>query len=382
MRNPLHNPQYAYIAPFYGQVKRIAWEYLKHYTKNIPGVVVNEAELRVDIPRANDKVRIMLLGAENPDALRGLYLDGGILDEYAQMMPSVFSEIIRPALADRKGFAIFIGTPKGRNHFFELFEYAKNDPDWFAVIYRASETGVIDPDELRALKKELDEDTYNQEFECSFNSGMVGAYYAKQIIELEKTGHILPLPYDPALTVNTYWDLGIDDTTAIWFVQFCGNEKRVIDYLEDSGKGIPQYAKILLSEKPYNYGEHVLPWDAKARELGTGKTREETFRSLGIKPTRVVARQSIEDGINAVRQVLPMCYFDAQKTKKGLDALRNYMREWDDKMSCFKNKPLHNFASHGSDAFRVFAMNYRDTFMSKNKQLPREAETEYNLFSL
>lgn len=363
-------------------MKRIAWEYLKHYTKNIPGVVVNEAELRVDIPRANDKVRIMLLGAENPDALRGLYLDGGILDEYAQMMPSVFSEIIRPALADRKGFAIFIGTPKGRNHFFELFEYAKNDPDWFAVIYRASETGVIDPDELRALKKELDEDTYNQEFECSFNSGMVGAYYAKQIIELEKTGHILPLPYDPALTVNTYWDLGIDDTTAIWFVQFCGNEKRVIDYLEDSGKGIPQYAKILLSEKPYNYGEHVLPWDAKARELGTGKTREETFRSLGIKPTRVVARQSIEDGINAVRQVLPMCYFDAQKTKKGLDALRNYMREWDDKMSCFKNKPLHNFASHGSDAFRVFAMNYRDTFMSKNKQLPREAETEYNLFSL
>ena len=273
------------------------------------------------------------------------------------MDPRAWSEVIRPALADRQGSATFIGTPKGLNHFAEVNERAKDDPDWFHLILKASETGLILPGELKDARKEMTEDQYEQEFECSFSAALVGAYYGKDMNALEKAdpSQITGVPYDRAVPVWTAWDLGIDDSTAIWFAQLVGREVHLIDYLEASGEALDYYVREL-GKRPYAWAGHLLPHDAEAKELGTGKTRVETLRSLGLNQIRVVPQQRVEDGINAVRLLLPRCWFDKTQTKRGIDALRNYEREWDDKTKAFRMKPHHNWASHGADAFRYLAM--------------------------
>lgn len=341
----------AYIAPFYAQAKDVAWDYAKRYSAPIPGVQFNESELRIDYPNG---ARYRLYGADNYDRLRGIYLDRASLDEYGDMDPRAWSEVIRPALADRQGSATFIGTPKGLNHFAELNERAAEDPDWFHMVLKASETGLILPSELIAARKEMTEDQYEQEFECSFSAALVGAYYGRDMNALEKAERITGVAYDRAVPVYTGWDLGIDDSTAIWFAQIVGREVHLIDYLEASGEPLDYYVREI-GKKPYVYADHFLPHDAEAKELGTGKTRVETLKSLGLKSPKVIPVQRVEDGINAVRLLLPRCWFDKTQTKRGIDALRNYQREFDDKTKAFRLKPLHNWASHGADAFRYLA---------------------------
>ena len=351
LKDTKQNPRYAYFAPFYAQAKKVAWDYLKLYCRNIPGTTFNEQELRADLPGGR---RIYIAGADNPDAHRGIYLDGCVLDEYAQMHPLVWTEVIRPALSDRMGFAIFIGTPKGRNNFYEMYEMAKSNPEWYTKVFRASETGLIPQNELEALQKEMGEDAYNQELECSFDAAVKGTYYGTQMSEAQSSGRIINVPYDPALGVITAWDLGIGDSTAIWFAQRAFREVRLIDYVELEGKGIPEIVKFL-KEKPYVYTTHLLPHDAAARELGTGKSRQEVLRNLGIVAD-VLPRMKVDDGIQAARNLLPLCWFDQTKTHRGLECLREYRREWDDKLNMFRNKPLHNQYSHGADAFRQLAV--------------------------
>lgn len=380
LRCDLKNPQYAYIAPTYGQAKRVAWEYLKDFTKDIPGRKVHEQELRIDIPRPDkgDRIRFMLLGAENPDSLAGIYLDGSILDEFSLMNPTVWSMLIRPALSDRIGWAIFIGTPRGQNHFYDLYSEAQKLGDsWYTAIYRASETGAVDAQELLEAKATMSEDEYMQEFECSFTAALVGAYYSKYIQELKDKKQITNVPYDPAAVVDTYWDLGIADSTAIWFVQQVGKEVHVIDYLESAGVGIEWYAQEIRNKR-YVYGNHYIPHDGAAKELGSGRTRQETLRELGIR-TEIVPRQSIADGINAVRLALPHCWFDKKKTEKGLKALQNYQRRWDNKLKDYVDKPLHDWTSHAADAFRMFGMTYNPRRRQMNlADLPRQSITDYN----
>lgn len=344
-------PRYAYLAPQYKQAKRAAWDYLKFFTAPIPGRRVHETELRVDFQSG---ARISLLGAEDPDALRGIYLDGVVLDEFAMMTPRVWSEVVRPALADRNGWAIFIGTPRGRNEFFQLYERARERSDWFAALYRASETGVIVESELAAARRDMDEDEYEQEFECSFEAAIVGAYYGKLLGAAERDGRIGNVPWDPAVPVHTAWDLGIGDSTAIWFLQQVGHEVHWIDYYEASGVGLDHYAKMLQG-RPYVYGEHLLPHDAEARELGTGRSRVETLARLGVK-ARVLPREGVDDGIQAVRLLIPRSWFDAGKCAAGLEALRNYRREWNEKRDVYQPRPLHDWASHAADAARCAAM--------------------------
>ena len=387
LKNPLKNPRYAYLAPTYSQAKRVAWDYFKDYTKKIPGVKVNEAELRIDIPRPwlGDSVRFMLLGAENPGSLRGIYLDGGILDEYAEMFPEVWGQVIRPALADRKGWAIFIGTPKAQNHFYEIYMKAKElmesgQPEWFTAIYKASETGIIDENELAGAKMIMAPEEYEQEFECSFTAALTGAYYGKYIEDAENDNRITSVPYDPAVCVDTFWDLGIRDTTVIWFCQRVGQEIHWIDYLEENGVGLEYYAKKL-KEKPYTYGEHVLPHDAAAKELGTGRSRQEVLRDLLRANPRVLPRQSIEDGIQACRLIIGKSWFDKKKCARGIEALKNYRRKWDSKNKIFMQTPLHNWASHGADAFRTGGMGMKSVgYERRMKNLPRFAEGDYNIF--
>jgi len=351
----LERPRFAYVAPFFVQAKTIAWDYLKHYTSVIPGVQKNEQEMRVDFPGG---ARIQLFGADNPDRLRGLYFDGIVLDEYADMSPSFWSKVVTPALSDRSGWATFIGTPKGRNQFWELYERAQHDPDWFAAIYRASQTGVVSPVELEKARSNMTEDEYEQEYECSFQAALVGAYYGREISAIESSGRITDVSYDPRLPVHTAWDLGMDDSTAIWFIQVVGTEFRVIDHYANNGEGLAHYARVL-GTKPYVYGDHYLPHDTEVRELGTGKSRVETLQSLGIKPT-VVPSQSIEDGINAVRLMLPRCWFNEPSTRQGIKSLRQYQRKWDDVRKTFSTRPLHDWTSHDADAFRTFATGYKD----------------------
>ena len=346
-----HNPRYAYIAPLRNQAKNVAWDFLKDYSEPFRNSDPNIAELWVEL--ANN-ARITLFGADNPNAMRGMYLDGVVFDEYGDMDPTTWTQVIRPLLSDRKGWAIFIGTPKGQNGFYDLFESAKTDPDWYAASFKASETGVIDESELAANRKAMTPEEYAQEFECSFEAPNVGAYYGKEMAAADSDKRLCRLPWEPTVPVTTAWDLGIDDATAIWFCQQVGREVRLIDYYENSGEGLAHYAATLKA-KPYVYGEHLLPHDAEVKELGTGRSRVEVLASLGLR-ANVVPVQRIEDGVNAVRMLLPRCYFDAEKCAKGIKALRLYQREWVPKLGTWRSSPRHDASSHGADAFRYLAM--------------------------
>lgn len=342
--------RYAYLAPQYNQAKDIAWLYIKRLTADIPGVEYNESELRADFPNGS---RIRLYGAENEQRLRGLFLDGIILDEYADMAPSVWGEVIRPALADRKGWAAFIGTPKGHNAFYEVWSNA--DADWFKLMLKASESGIIDPEELKAAKKVQTEDQYEQEFECSFEAAIRGAYYGKEMKAAEEAGRITGVPYEPVSDVWVSFDLGMDDSTVLWFAQMVGREVRIIDYYEAHGMALDHYVKVM-RDKPYVYAGYLLPHDAKVRELGTGKSRVETFESLGLRNCQVVPQQSVEDGINAVRLLLPRCWFDKDKCKQGIEALKQYRADFDEKRNVYSGRPLHDWTSHAADSFRYLAL--------------------------
>ncbi|HWA41846.1 MAG TPA: terminase family protein, partial [Hypericibacter adhaerens] len=290
----LPRPRFAYLAPSYRQAKAVAWDYLKHFTGPIPGALRHEGELRIDLPNG---ARIALLGADNPDALRGLYIDGIVFDEYGQMAPRIFGEVVRPALADRQGWAIFIGTPQGRNGFHEIYEAARLDPDWFTALHRASETGLIEAEELAAARRVMTPEEYAQEFECSFEAAAAGSYYGRLIEAAAAEGRIAAVPCDPRLPVHTAWDLGMDDSTAIWFAQAAGAEVRLVGYYEASGEGLEHYVRVL-QQRGFVYGEHWLPHDAEVRELGTGVSRIETLASLGLR-ARVLPALRIEDGVNA-----------------------------------------------------------------------------------
>lgn len=366
VKNQQKMPRYAYVAPYYKQAKQIAWDYLKGFTRPIPGIKVNESELRVDFPWG---ARIQLFGADSPDSMRGLYLDAVVLDEYADMSPRIFSEVLRPALSDREGSAIFIGSAKGGTPFYDLWERVKDEPDWFVKVYKASDTGVIPNAELEDARKIMDEDEFAQEYECSWTASIKGAYYGKQLSEAQTEDRIGKVPYDPRLPVHTAWDLGVGDSTAIWFYQVLGQEIRIIDFHEDSGEGLPYYAKIL-DQKDYKYGEHWAPHDIQVRELGSGKSRIETAKMLGIE-FRIVPNLSIDDGINAVRNTIPRCWFDAKKCELGLQALRNYRKEYDDRRQEYKPRPLHDWSSHAADAFRYLSVSLRDKQKTKNIKQPR-----------
>jgi hypothetical protein len=384
LRCTRQNPQYAYIAPTYGQAERIAWDMLKNYTRNIPGVVYNESKLTCTIPRANDRIKIMLLGSENPDSIRGIYLDGVVLDEFAQMDPRVWGQVVRPALADRKGWCIFIGTPAGQNHFYDVHKVALENKtgDWFTATYKASTSGVLPNEEIEAMRAEMSEDEYEQELECSFTAALVGAYFGKLLNDAEESGRVGKVAHDPALLVDTFWDLGIGDSMSIWFVQQHRLEVRFIDYFEMSGEGLEYYARMLKAEHraKYNYRDHNWPHDGGSRDLVTGKERSLAFAELSGMHPIVHPRLLLPDQHEAARLMIPKCHFDKERTQRGLDALKNYQRKWDAKNKIFTDKPLHNWASHGSSAFCLAAMAMKPGPDRRKKDLPRQAEIEYDIF--
>jgi phage terminase large subunit len=350
----LPRPRYAYLAPYLKQAKIVAWDYLRHAMAPLRelGATAHEGELRVDYP---DGGQVRLYGADNPDAMRGIYLDGVVLDEYADMDPRVWAEVIRPALADRGGWAVFIGTPRGRNAFFEMWRRSQREGDWFSMSLKASESALIPQSELALAKRDLSEEQYAQEFECSFDAAVVGAYYGRQMIQAIADRRIGHVPHDPAALVWTAWDLGMRDSTAIWFAQVIGREIRIIDYYEASGVDLGHYVREL-NARPYVYAGHIVPHDAQARELGTGKSRLEVLHSLGLRPLTLAPLHRIEDGINAVRMLIPRCWFDEARCARGLDALKLYRSEYNEGLQVLGSQPVHDWTSHGADAFRYLAM--------------------------
>jgi len=347
--------RFAYVAPFYVQAKDAAWTYLKRFTMPIEGAEVNESELRIDLPHNGARIRVY--GADNYDRMRGGYFDGVILDEYGDMHPAAWPEVIRPMLADRKGWAVFIGTPKGRNDFWQVWERAKQNPrDWFELVLRASDSGLIDDEEIEAIRAELTAEQFEQEMECSFDAAVVGAYFGKEVVEAERSGRITAVPIDTALPVHTSWDLGIGDSTAIWCWQIAPDGVRVVDFYENHSQPLAHYVGVLRA-KGYT-GKVWVPHDAKARELGTGRTRVETLQGLGCDVALVPGHQ-VMDGINAARVSFPSFWFDEVNCRQGIEALRQYRAEFDEKTKAFKNNPRHDWTSHAADGFRYLAMAWK-----------------------
>ena len=339
------NGLFAYVAPYANQARRIAWDYFKYYAKPL---IADANEQQMTLILVNG-VKISLFGADNADGqIRGLGLSGVYLDEYGDFKPSVFGNVIRPALSDKQGWAVFAGTPKGKNQFWDIYETAQRLPDeWFLLRLPASTSGLLPPGELAAAKAQLSEDQYLQEYECSFEAAIQGAFYGKEMRQAEDEGRITAVPYDPHLPVYTAWDLGYRDDTAVWFYQLGRGEIRVIDFYAVSGADIHDIAEKILA-KPYKYAKHYLPHDARAKSLQTGRSIIEQLAAyLEAKNIAVIPDIGVQNGIQAVRLTLPRVWFDAEKCRDGIEALRQYQREYDEDKKAFRESPRHDWCFTG-----------------------------------
>ena len=345
---PRNRPQVGYYCPTFSQAKKVAWPYLREFCSAMPGTTFNEAELRVTL--AGGQV-IQLGSADNPDSSRGMYWDFVVLDEPAQMPPRMWSEIIRPSLSDRRGGALFIGTPAGRHGLlYDTFNAASDDSEWFSGMYRASETGILEEDELASAQRTMSAEEYAQEYECSWDAAVRGAYYAATM-NLAAITRVAPVS---GQKVHVALDLGMNDATAAWFFQIEGNVVKFFAYAEYTNMGLPAIVADW-RVRGHVYGKIIAPHDINVRSLSTGSTRLDTLQNLGCDVV-VAPSVSINDGIEAVRQMLPRCEFDREKCAEGVEALRQYRADWQDKKGVLMLKPLHDWTSHAADALRCIAV--------------------------
>lgn len=353
---------YYYFFPTYNQGRKILWDgrdksgfkFMDHIPEKIRKRTDN-TQMLIEI--ANGSI-FQIIGTDNIDSIVGTNPIGCVFSEYSLQDPRAW-DFMRPILAENGGWAIFNYTPRGENHGYSLYEMAKNDPNWYVQLLTVNDTKVIpqnvlDQERKEIIEKDGNDALYQQEYMCSFKVPIAGAYYASQLIKAQEDGRIGKVPYEPSLSVDTYWDLGVNDAMAVWFIQSSGMENRVIDYLEVNGEGLVSVIKSL-QEKNYVYGRHVAPHDIEVRELSTGKSRKEVARSLGID-FDVAPKLTLEDGIEAVRNILASCWFDEDKCRRGLNALKSYHKEYDEKNKTYRNHPEHDWSSNGSDAFRYFAV--------------------------
>lgn len=307
-----------------------------------------------------------VVGSDNYDRLVGANPRGVVFSEWSLADPRAW-DFIRPILAENKGWAIFIYTSRGKNHGYDMYEMAKNNPDWFCELLTIEDTKrndgspVITQEEYQAeINSGMDPQLALQEFYCSFDAGLFGAYYTEQV----KRAKIGDYPWNPMLPVHTFWDLGLRDATAIWFGQAHPNgvSINVIDYEEGNNISLAEWIKII-KEKPYTYGNHVAPHDIKRRDYKDGKSYIKFAREFGID-FEVCPDIGIKPGIDAVKAFLPRVNFNMPLTKGGYDALTNYRREYNSKLKIFMDRPSHDWASHGADAMRMMAIAWPDDYSS------------------
>lgn len=343
------------------------FKFMGHIPKGIRSGPPNNT--RMTIPIKGGSI-FQLAGSDNPDSLRGGNPKFFGFSEWAEQNPYSF-DVIEPILRENGGIADFNFTPKGDNHAKALVEFAKNHPSWYVQVLTVHDTGIFTEQQLVQIQQDIidrfiadgrsEEEAvsfYQQEYECSFDSPVVGSYYGAAIRRAEQEGRMTRVPYDSALPVDTYWDLGINDSTDIWFIQQTGIEIRIIDFEEGTGEGLPYYAGKL-RERGYSYGRHVAPHDIKVRELGSGRSRLDIAKDLGIN-FEVAPLRDIDDGIEAVRSLFSRFWFDEAKCKRGLSALKSYRKVWDEKNKVFKDRPLHDWSSNAADALRSLGNSFRE----------------------
>lgn len=373
---------YWHVLPTYNQGRKIVWDgstkdgrkFLDHFPKDLIASK-NNTDMRITFK--NGSV-YQVVGADDPDRLVGANPVGVVFSEYSLMDPKVYT-LIQPILSENEGWCLFIFTPRGKNHGWKLMEVAKESPVWYGEVLGVDTTGAVPLERIDEDREAgMPEEMVKQEYYCSFEAPIVGAYYANQMMYIQEKGQITNVPWEPTLDVHTAWDLGVSDSTCIWFYQQVNKEIRIIDYYEASGEGLSHYIKML-GGKPYSYGDHFAPHDIAVRELGSGKSRLETARSLGIR-FRVVQRHEVMDGIESVRNILPKCWFDKEATDRGLQCLRSYRKEWDEKNQTYAERPKHDWASHGADAFRYLAWGFRGA-KKKRSDFQEKALDDYNIFA-
>jgi phage terminase large subunit len=357
-------PRYAYVAPTYTQAKDVAWGYLKQFSAPIPGCKTSESELWIEYP---NHARIRLYGADNYDRMRGLYFDGVTIDEPADMHPRAWPEVILPTLTDYNGWATFIGTPKGHNWFYKIDRLANGDPDpdFFRLTLKASDTGLISEENLAQRRRMQTEDQYQQEFECSFDAAIVGAYFGGLINEAKNSGRISKVSADPLLPLRAYLDIGGSgrhaDAFVIWIVQFVGDQIKVLDYYESIGQ-VMSYHVNWLRQRGYEQAVLRFPHDGINENNVTGKRYEEHFRDAGFKVDLAVPNQGRGAAlmrIAAVRRLFPKMWFNEDSTRAGVDALAFYHEKKDEERNVGMG-PDHDWSSHAADAFGLMAICYEE----------------------
>ncbi len=344
----------AYIAPLRNQAKRVAWPLLQFYTSTIPGVKADQAELLLKMPGNR---RLYVLGSDNPDAIRGVGLVSCAMDETAQMDPSTWRQVVRPALADAEGAATFIGTPAGRmNLFHDLYEEAESLPGWWRRMLTVKDSGetCVSIKEQRALKREMRPEEWEQEFMCSFNAAVTGSFYGKEMHQAEDEGRITSVEHDRTLPVVVALDLGMSDLMVAWVAQLAGNQVRLLKSISWRRTGLPDVVEDLAA-LGVPIRRLICPHDIRVQEMGTGVTRLETLRRLGCS-VQVCPNLAVEDGIEAVRNLLSRSVFDREGCKEGIEALVQYHAEYDEVKRVTKPRPVHDWSSHAADAFRYLAV--------------------------
>ena len=368
---------YYYFFPTYQQGKKILWNGMDRegfkFTSHIPEEIrkrTDNTEMLIELKNGS---LFQVIGTDKIDSIVGTNPIGCVFSEYSLQNPKAW-DFIRPILAENGGWAVFNYTPRGKNHGYTLYNMAKDNEKWFCELLTIDDTKAISTDVVEEERESgMDEDMIQQEFYCSFQAAIQGSYYSKPIKRAEEENRITSVPYERNLPVSTWWDLGVGDSTSIWFTQDIGNEIHIIDYYENEGEGLPFYANIL-QKKQYNYKQHNAPHDIQVRELGSGLSRIETAKTLGIN-FNIVKNISIDDGVNAVRLIFDKCWFDKDKCKQGMRCLTEYHKEYDENRHEYKNKPFHDWSSHGSDAFRYFAVGHN--LANQPQQLTKSVDRNY-----
>lgn len=361
------SPRFAYLAPYRQQAKLVAWDYLKQFTAPIPDRQISESELHVKLPRDG---RVTLYGADNYDALRGIYLDGAVVDEPADMAPEVWTDLLRPALSDRLGWCVWIGTPKGRNAFFRLYDKAVSDPEYYTMILPASQSGILPQSELDSALKAMGKESYEREFECSFNAAIPGSIYGSEVAALRARKRVADLPHEIMHPMFTFWDLGQSDYTCIWLLQLVGREILVLNYYSGTGRTPAHYAEVIAAwEREYDkrIAAHYLPHDSVTKDR-SGRTWMDDLRDAGMREMKMVPRiPDVWLGINHVRGLMPRMFFHKTNCSKtfgdggdtaipsGLDCLEYYHKRETAQSGLISVDPFHDEFSHGADAMRTFA---------------------------
>lgn len=385
---------YWHLLPTYKQGRAIVWNgftrdgrrFLDHFPKEIMAEPPNKTEMRVTFTNGS---MYQVVGTDDINSLVGTNPIGCIFSEYSLQDPGAW-DYIRPILAENGGWALFIYTARGKNHGYRMIEMARKNDKWFSEVLvagsgpectkREDGTPVISDEVIDEERKAgMSQEMIDQEFKCSFDAPLVGSYYGKQMAALDRDKRMTKVPWEPTIAVHTAWDLGIDDEMVVWFIQEVHHETRIIDHIKVSGESLIGVIRMMRGQVEgyermgdYLYGKHFGPHDIEVREMTSGKSRMQTAKEHGIKFT-VVERHEVEDGIDAVRQFLPGCWFDEEKCDRGIQALKSYRREFDEKNKTFLSTPLHDWASHDADALRIYVMGRKRVLKDRGKERQRRA---------